>query len=183
MKRELKLLLLSNYFSFFGFGLFLPVYALFVLKLGGSAFDAGSSWALYALVAGLAVLAFGRWEDRIRDKRNVVVIGYFLTAIGALSLYFVENIVQLYLAQTINAFGVGILFPAWKAVFSSDEDRGFEAGEWALFDGGNYVVTAFAALAGGYLTTLFDFKSLFLAMFGAQLVATLVSVRLLRLRK
>lgn len=46
MKLELRLLLFSNYLNFFGSGLFLPLYALFVQQMGGNVFHAGASLEL-----------------------------------------------------------------------------------------------------------------------------------------
>lgn len=183
MKKELKLLLFSNYLNWVGFGLLTPIYAIFVLGIGGTAFDAASSWALYGILTSISVLLLGRLGDSSIDKRKLIVAGYLLTAAGALSLYFVDRLAYLYAALALNAIGVGILFPAWKAVYAKYSDKGFEAGEWALFDGGNYLFTGIAALAGGYLVTLYGFKTLFLAMFVVQLIAAAASLRLLGVGK
>lgn len=180
MKTELKLLLLCNYLNLFGFGLFTPIYAIFVLGLGGTAFEAASSWALYGFITGGAILFFGRLEDSSFNKHKLVAAGYFAAAAGALAFYFVENFTQFYIALAVNALAVGILLPAWKALYTKYEDRGAEAGEWSLFDGGNYISAAIAALAGGYLITFYGFKSLFLSMFAIQILAAFVSLKLLK---
>lgn len=46
-------LLLANYLYMAGVGLLSPVYALYVLAIGGNALIAGASWSLYLITAGL----------------------------------------------------------------------------------------------------------------------------------
>jgi MFS family permease len=109
----------------------------------------------------------------------VVVLGYFWLAIGALMFLLVKSPTSLYLVQAFNAIGTGLLLPAWKATYSHYQDKGKEASEWSLFDGGNMLCTAAAALAGGYIVKLYGFHMIFITMFFIQIVAAFVSIRLL----
>ena len=180
MKNELKLLLVTNYLNWFSAGLLSPLYALFVLSLGGTPVEAGLTLGALYLEAGILIIAFGKLGDEKVSKRKMVVAGYFLSAIAFASFYFVESVTHLYFAQFLNALSIGMLFPAWKAVFSSLEDKGREASEWALFDGGNYLIWAIASLAAGFVFNSFGFKGIFLLMAGMQLLGASISLKLLR---
>lgn len=182
MKNELKLLLATNYLNQLAFGLFGPLYALFVLDLGGTAVDAGLTWGFQYLAAGILIIAFGKMEDANFNKRKMVVVGYFTLATAFAALYFIENISSLYLVQLVHAAGIGMLFPAWKAAYTLLEDRGREASEWSWFDGGNFIAYAVASLAAGYILSSTGFKGLFLLMAGIQLLGALISLKLLRFK-
>ena len=179
MKLSLRYLLVSNYLNLLGFSLFSPFYALFALRIGAGAFQTGAAWAVYTAVTGIVIITFGKIEDRIPNKPRLVVIGYFWLAAGALSFLLVKSTASLFVVQAFNAVGSGLLFPAWKSVYGAGEDKGREASEWSLFDGGNMLCTAAASLTGGYIVKQYGFRSIFVLMFFIQLIAALVSTRLL----
>jgi hypothetical protein len=81
--------------------------------------------------------------------------------------------------QAINAVANGILLPAWKSVYSKSQDKGKEAQEWSLFDGGNLILVSFAAFTGGYLVTKVGFTNLFFIIFFVQLLTAFFSMRIL----
>jgi MFS family permease len=179
MRPGLRFLLLSNYLNVFGFALFSPFYALFALRVGAGAFQIGIAWSIYMAVAGSLIIIIGRAEDRLPDKRKMVVSGYFWLSIGALLFLLVKSPTSLFLVLAINAVGPGILMPAWKSTYAHLEDRGKEASEWSFFDGGNMLCIALAALVGGYLVKEHGFRVIFVMMFIIQLIAALVSLKLL----
>ena len=178
MKNELKLLLITNYINSLAAGLLAPLYALFVIGLGGTPVQVGVSLCALYLEAGILIIAFGKLDDKF-DKRKMVVAGYFLSAIAFASFYFVQNITQLYFAQFLNALAIGVLFPALKAVYSSLEDKGREASQWSWFDGGNFLIFALSSLLAGVLFTTYGFVGLFLLMAAIQLVGAITSLKLL----
>lgn len=183
MKLELRLLLLSNYLNFFGSGLFIPLYALFVQQMGGNVFHAGASFGTYTLTAGLVTFIFGKLEDKILDKRKMLCLGYFFVAIGAASYLFITELWHIYLVQVLNAVAFGIFNPAWKTLYANDEDIGKQAQEWALVDGGDMILISIAAVLGGFLVNWYGFRMLFLLMTFVQVVAFLFSLQVLRWKK
>jgi len=181
MKYGLKILLYSNYLNIFGYSLFGPLYSIFVLEVGGSAFHAGASWGLYMLIAGLLMFYFSKIADQSKTSRkNMIIAAYFILAFGALAFTLIKNPIHIYLVQIINAIGVGLLDPAWKAMYAGMEDKGEEAQEWAWFDGGDKIIIAIAAFLGGIFVTYFSFKYLFVFVFLIQLIAALISIKILR---
>ena len=178
-----KLLLISNYVNLFGFALFSPLYALFALDIGAGAFQTGIAYGLYVGLAGVLIIVLGKLEDGSKHKRKLVVFGYFWLAFASLLFLLVKSPVSLYVVQAINAIGQGILIPAWKATYSHYEDKGKEASEWSLFDGGNLIFTAIAAVIGGYLVKLYGFHIIFILMFAIQLSAAILSIWLIKIAR
>ncbi len=181
MSNLLKILLHSNYLNVFAYSLFGPLYALYVVQVGGSAFHVGATWSMYMFITGISMIYLSKIADKSdRNKKVMIVSGYFILSIGAFMFAFVQNTTQIYLVQMLNAFGVGLLNPSWKAMYSKLEDKGKEAQEWASFDGGNTILTAMAALMGGLFITYFSFQSLFLIISAIQLFAALISLKILQ---
>ncbi|MBT3465151.1 MFS transporter [archaeon] len=179
MKKELNILLIASYFNIFGFGFFGPIYALYVKEIGGTILDTSLSWAIYSLVMGVLIIIFGKLEDKILNKRKMIVIGYFILAFGILSYAFVQDKTQLFIVQIINGIGVAVLNPAFKTIFSKDEDKGRESYEWSLWEGGEKIMLGTSALIGGIIVTYFGFKIMFYIMFIMQLFGALISINIL----
>ena len=181
MKRGLEVLLATSVVFNLGAGLFGPIYAFFVEKIGGDVVAAGSAISLFMLVTGLLILILGRLEDKLkfRNKELMVVIGYFILAFTVLGFVFIENIVHLYIAQAILGFGVAIINPSWNAIYTRMLDRGKEASEWSYWDGGTRIALAISAFLGGIIVKIYGFKVLFIIMFIMNLCAALISTRLL----
>jgi hypothetical protein len=180
MRKEMKILLYSNYLNTFGYSLFGPIYSLFVLNVGGSALTAGSTTCCYLMAAGIFVLVFGKFADVFAPHRKaMVVLGYFILAFGALAFVLIQNVLEIYPVQIFNALGVGLLTPAWDAIYSAEPYKGKEAEGWALFAGADYILIAIAAFLGGAYVTYFSFKDLFVVVFAIQIVAALISIKLL----
>jgi predicted MFS family arabinose efflux permease len=180
MKKILRLLLYSGHLNMFAYSLFGPIYAIFVLKVGGSTYHAGASWSLYMLVSGIAMLYFSRIEDNHKLYKNMIIISYFILAFGSLGFIMVKDPMQLYLIQTINAIGIGMLNPAWRTMYTKHEDVEKEAQEWAIYEGVDKILIAIAALLGGVFVTYYSFNLLFIIIFLLQISAALISLKLLK---
>lgn len=181
IKPSLRFLLICNYLNMLGFSMFAPLYALFALGIGAHSLDIGIGWAIYTILSGVLIIVFGRLEDRIPNKVYLIISGYFWLAIVSLLFLVVDSTSSLYLVLALNAVGLGMLMPASRAAFAAMEDKGREASEWSLFDGGNRVVMGLAAIIGGLLVKLEGFDAVFIMMFLIQLLAAFVSLRLMSL--
>lgn len=183
-KNNIKLLLLASYFNNLGWGIYSPLYAIFVLKLGGTSFDVSMIWAGYALIAGALMMVFGRLENNKRyNPAFMLVIGYALFVAIASGFLFINTVYEFYAVQFLLAVAMGILTPAARASYARAEKRGKEAGQWGLFDGGNYILIAVAAFAGGLLYRAGGFHALFIAMLTIQVFSTYLAFRNYRLTR
>jgi len=73
-------LLLANYLYMTGIGLLSPIYALYVLDIGGSALTAGASWSVYLITAGVLMMIFGNIQDKSHNVKGYIVLGYSVAA-------------------------------------------------------------------------------------------------------
>lgn len=134
------------------------------------------------LTAGIMLFLFGAFENKLKNKQVMVVIGYFILAFGALSFLLVHNITALFVVQIVNAIGVGMVNPAWKTIYSKSEDKEKEAEEWAFYDGGNMILIALGTFIGGCLVSLYGFPAIFFIMFVIQILGAIISLKLLSIK-
>lgn len=180
MRKEIKILLVASMIASFGAGLFGPLYAIFVEKIGGDILNASGAWAIYTFVTGALTILIGKMEDHKLNKRMMIFAGYLTFAIGSIGYFFVGNIIDLFVIQVIMGIGTAIIEPAWDGLFSIFLDKGRESFEWSLWSGGINIAIAMAAMAGGFVATLYGFKPLFILMFIFNIVSAFVSLEILK---
>lgn len=178
MHRAIKILIGASIFYNFSAGLFGPIYAIFVERIGGDIMTASSAWAVYSIIIGCLLLVFGKIEDRL-NKRKMVVLGYLLSTIGITGYLFVREPLHLYVVQAILGFSA-ITNPAWNAIFSTSLDKHRESSEWAYWEGSVRIDAGIAAIVGGAIATVFGFRVLFILMAITAAASTLISTLLLR---
>lgn len=176
MKRS-HLLLLANYLYMAGVGLLSPIYALYVLDINGDEFIAGASWSLYLITAGLIMLSFSKKEDLAKSYKSFLVTGYFIAALSTFMYLAINSVPQLFMLQIVHAIGIGLLTPSLRATYTQLQNKRQKAHEWALFDGGLFVLQGIAAFTGGALLSLFGFTSLFIFMGTIQLLSAIIVSR------
>lgn len=161
-----------------GVGLLSPIYALFVLQINGNEFIAGASWSLYLITAGLIMLFFSKKEDIARSYKPFLVAGYTIAAISTFMYLAISSIPQLFLLQFVHAIGIGLLTPSLRAAYTTLQNQKQKAHEWALFDGGLFILQGIAALSGGAILSLLGFTTLFLCMGALQLISAFMVSRI-----
>jgi len=141
-----------------------PIYALFVEKVGGDLMDASIAGSIFALVAGLTTLISGKYSDKIKENKQVIVFGYAIMGVGFLLYLWVASVVSLFIVQAIIGFGEAIYAPAFDSLYSKHLDRHKSGRQWGAWESINYFTTAIGAIIGGGLVTLFGFQPLFVIM-------------------
>ncbi|MBU0635740.1 MFS transporter [Candidatus Micrarchaeota archaeon] len=179
MRKWLKTLLVADSFAALASGMLLPIYAIFVGQIGGDLLDASSSWAVFAIIAGILIYVMGRWEDKHKHYARLMFSGYLLRALAFLGYFFVSNTTELFLVQIILGISAAVLTPSYDALYSSYLDKGKYATEWGAWEGMTLVVEGIAALMGGAIVFYFGFSVLFLIMFLTGLLGALISIRLM----
>ena len=178
MNRILKTLLEADGFFILAAGLLGPIYAIFVERIGGNILDAGGAYAAFALASGTLLFLISRWEDHIKHKEKIVVLGYGLGSVGILGYLFISSPIHLFVVQAILGVAEAIIYPAYDALYSVCLDRGKFASEWGLYESMRAIITAIAALSGAFVAELFGFNSLFMIMFIFSLAGLFISMRL-----
>jgi predicted MFS family arabinose efflux permease len=183
MNRVLKYLLVAEGFWMLAAGLFGPIYAIFVTKVGGDVLEAGGAYAAFSLSAGIMVFIISRWEDHVRHKEKLIVIGHVVGAVSILGYLFVSSPIHLFIVQMMLGVAEAISSPAFDGIYSRNLDRGRFASEWGLYDSMDYLVAGVSAGVGGLIASVFGFQTLFLIMFLLSLVSIAVSVKLYYLNR
>ena len=178
MKRMLKILLLADACFIFAAGLLGPIYAIFVSEIGGDLLDAGWAWAAFMLTSGIVVFLLSRWENKVKHYEKLIIGGYAIRSLAVLGYVFVNNPLQLMIAQAFLGLGEAFTLPAYDALFTKTVEKGKEAAQWGDWEAMAYIVTAFSAIIGSAVATAFGFRTLFMAMFGVSVMGLLLSIRL-----
>jgi len=168
LNTALKLMLVVSGLFVFAFGMFTPLYAIFVKDIGGDITTASSAWAVFSLVAGLTTFITGSWENKIKETEIGIVWSQFIIGLAYTFYYFTDffsnGILMLYLAQAILGLGMAFFWPAFHAVYAKHVEPTKSAWQWSLYDGLAYLTPAIAAVLGGWLVKHYGFDVVFLIM-------------------
>jgi len=164
MKFALKILLLGSGLLMTAHGLFGPIYAIFVERIGGDLLTAGSAYSIYSIAAGLMIFFVSRWSLSEKHPNLLITAGYGLSTVGLVGYSFITTPIDLFIVEVIFGVAEAISMPAFDGLFSSLIEEGKYANRWGLWETMAYLVTAFAAIAGGFIAQVFGFKFLFMVM-------------------
>ena len=96
-----KILLYVSLIASFAIGLLGPIYAIFVEEIGGSILDAGIAYAIFSIFTGILIISFGSTKFFARNTKKIVVIGYFILALGNLGYLLVKSPIHLFIVQVV----------------------------------------------------------------------------------
>lgn len=179
MHKILKTLITSSIFYNFTAGMLGPIYALFVLQIGGELLVASSGIAIYTAVVGVLIFVFGHFEDRL-DKRKVFIIGRAVNVVGIAGYLFVSSPIDLFIVQAILGIAIAMMNPTFEALYSRGLRKGHEAFEWSTWEGSVYFAFSASAIIGGVIVTIFGFNVLFLFMTATALLGFITATFLVR---
>lgn len=183
MQNELRILLFSSALFSLAGGLFGPIYAVFVEQIGGDLLTAGGAYSAFAIAAGVLMFFISRWEDHVKHQEKLVVLGFLLSCVGFLGYLLIRNPTDLFVVQIIFGISEAIGAPAFDGLYSKHMDKGKFASEWGAYESMVWIVMGIAAISGGFLATLYGFRSLFAIMFILSIFGLLASTLLLARKK
>ncbi len=164
MRPALKILILSSFFINLAAGLFGPLYAVFVQRIGGDLLTAGSAYAGFSIALGAMIFLLSRWEDRVKHQERLIVIARGLQVIGISGYMFIKTPLDLFLVQIALGISEAIITPAFDSLYSRNLDKGRSASEWGMWESMRAVVIGIAAVAGGFIAQQYGFPALFSIM-------------------
>lgn len=162
MNKIQRWLLMASFIGTFAEQMITPLYGMFVDKIGGSILDAGIGYAIFSILTGLVIIITGKLKWFNNNLQLIVFLGFTISSFGDLGYYFVHNAVGLFIVQATNGISVGLLNPAWEALYTQNGEEGKEHELWSFWGGGANIATGLAALVGAGITTLISFKAMFL---------------------
>ena len=178
MNKQLKIYLTMFSFFVLAEAMLGPIYAIFVKNIGGDILAAGSAWAVFMIISGIGVFLMGKFQDKIKNDRKFIIIGYSMRSLGFLGYYFVSNIAQMFTLQIFLGLTAIMITPASYSFYAKHVDSKNLASEWTawqcVWDTGQGI----AALIGSFLAAFYGFKTLFLVMFFVSLISSFIALNL-----
>lgn len=167
-------LLTSFTLSVFAEGVILPIYAIFVQKIGGDILDAGYALGIFLITMGVltALVHRVRWSGHARII--LMILGWAIWLVGIGCYLFVTNITTLFIAQFLTAVGNAIADPAFEIELIEHTDVSLKEYEWGLFDGSKDVMNGVAAVVGGIIVATFGFRIMIYTMVGTATASFLM---------
>ncbi len=180
INKVILVLVASDLIIFFGFGLYSPIFAVFVEKQikGATLETIGISSAIFLAVRSLIQIPLAKLLDikkGIHDNYYVLLIGTFIYCAVPFLYTFASTISQLFAIQALYGIGTAFAFASWNSVFTHHIDKNHVATEWSLYYTSMDLGGAAAAAIGAGLASSIGFRNLYvlvgiLAIFGASLL-------------
>ena len=162
--KPLKILLATNGIILIAGAMLAPIYAIFVEKIGGDLLDASLTGGIFAFTAGITTIISGRYADKIKENKLIVVFGYLLIGFGFLLLNFATTIWMLFLIQILIGFAEALYSPTFDALYSKHLKKDMAGREWGAWEGVNYFSITIGAVTGGLMANYLGFNILFTVM-------------------
>lgn len=173
-----RLLLAASFFGTFSEKMVTTVLSVLTQKSGGSLEDIGSAFAVFSIAMGITVILLGKRKWYQDNLGWMVLFGFAVSGLGDLLFITAHSPAIITAIQAMNGIAVGLLNPAWDALFEEHGDEG--ASKWADWTGGISLVEGVAAFLGGYVAFHFGFTSLFLLIFALNAVAIFAAFKILK---
>lgn len=164
MNRKLRFLQMSNMVFVFASSLFVPLYAIFVVKVGGGVALAGELVGLQFFVSFLVGFLIIKLKDKPKRCQHLLKANFFLRGLAWLLIGLFPSIAMLVLTQIMIGISGAIGSPAFNALFSENLDRKKHIKEWGCWELIQNLATAGASVLGGFIVVWFGFSPLFLLM-------------------
>ncbi len=161
MHRVIKVLLLAALFANFAEGLYTPVYAAYVERIGGGLSDAGLSWSINLVVFGVLAMVLSHVETGSKRRVGYLFLGYVLSALASFLFGVINTPTMLYFVQFLRGLSWAMISPVWDAFFSLYVNRRNATVEWGYYEGGWSIATGVGSAIGGIFVTIFSFQLLF----------------------
>ena len=166
INRIVKYLILSDLVFYTGWGLISPIFAIFIVEkiVGGNAFIAGLSSAVYLILMSLLRIPFGMFLDSRPGEKDdywFLTIGLFITALTSFGFIFAKLPWHVYLVQIVRAVTMAMTLAAWPAIFTRHIDKGKESTEWGLDATSVGLGAGISGAIGGWAVIKFGFNLVF----------------------
>lgn len=180
--KALRALLISNSLILISLGMLVPVYALFVTQVGGSALSAGLTAGALGLTSAVSALIAGKWIDRRPPSytRNIMALGWIAIGLVLLLYLFVDTLAMLFLAQILFGFVKTISAPAFDTLYARHLDQKSTGQEYGMWEASFFLTAAIGAVLGGVIVNWYGFDGVFIAMAGLAFAAAAYISRLPR---
>lgn len=179
INKVIKVLILSDFVLMAGWGLIIPILAIFVVDKieGGDASVVGIAIGVYWVLKSLIQIPIGRFLDRTtgeKDDYYFLIFGTGLASLVPIGFIFATLPWHMYALQGIHALGMALAIPSWGGVFIRHIDKGKEAMTWGIESSSLGIGIGIAGIVGGIVAKSFGFIPLFIGVSVLGIIATLL---------
>jgi MFS family permease len=178
MQNALKILVIASFSYTIASSAFAPLLAVFVQNIGGGVLEISALWSVQTITIGILIFWLAKIEDRL-DQRKILILGYFMYAVGFFSYIFIQTVAQMFITQIYLGIAAALTIPAFDAFYSKSLTHGKESSEWGTWESGTRIIGAGAAVIGGVIVSQFSFNLLFVFMTVFSLISGIILLRLL----
>jgi DHA1 family multidrug resistance protein-like MFS transporter len=173
--KALQSLLFGNSLILISLGMLVPVYALFVQQVGGSALSAGLTAGALAFASAISALVSGKFIDRLQpaQTKNFLALGWGLIGVSALLYLLVENVTVLFAVQIFTGFVKTISAPAFDTLYARNLDKRSTGQEYGLWEASFFITAGIGSVLGGLLVTIYGFNGVFIGMAALAFLAAI----------
>lgn len=164
----IQALIFSSFIFEAGFGLIVPIFAVFITDqiVGGSVavagYAAGVYWILKAILQ-IPVAKFLDAHDGEIDDFWALCAGHVLMGLAVFLYIYARTPIHIYLLQALLSLGGALAVPSWYAMFLRHVDRRKEGFEWSVNSSLSYGLgTGGAGALGGFLASRYGFNFIFI---------------------
>jgi MFS family permease len=182
LNKVIKYLVLSDLVFYTGWGLFSPLFAIFVLEsiIGGTAFAVGMAAGINLIIRSLLRVPFGIYSDKNQKiAYHFMIWGLLISAFIPLGYIFARSVFHIYLLQAVLGAFLAMSTSGWTAIYSRHLDKRKESTEWGIDAVAVGIGPGIAGMVGGALITLFSFDLVFIlvSLIGILGVAMLLFIK------
>ncbi|MCX6824306.1 MAG: MFS transporter [candidate division SR1 bacterium] len=154
-------LLLSAYsVSMFSEGVLLPIYAVFVQKIGGDILDASGAMAVFLISQGIFTIIIQRMKRTYKHHITMMIVGWIIWLMGIALYLAVSSTRMLFITQILVAMGNAIADPIFDKELADHTDKNNKLFERGLREGLQDIISGLAAIIGGLIAVFLGFKML-----------------------
>lgn len=170
INKVIKTLIANNVVLNLGWGLIVPLFAIFILQrvavenVAQAAKIVGLSELIFYVTKSAAQIPIGRYLDKNHGEKDdfwFMVIGTFINAVIPIGYLFASQAWHIYVLQIVHGLATAMIFPSWAAMFTRHIDKNKEGVEWSLQSTSGNLAFGGAAALGGFALALFNFQLIF----------------------
>ncbi len=167
LNKNIITLISADLFLYSGWGLFSPIYAIFVtdqIRGGGVeivGFAVGTFWIVKSIFQPF-LANFLDIKKGERDDFAFLIFGTMLASIVPLGYFFATRVIDLFILEAIRGIAMACVVPAWFGIFTRHINKDWYAFTWSVQSTALGMATGFSALFGGIIASFLGFRLLFI---------------------
>lgn len=179
LNKIIKVLILSDLFLVFGWGLIGPILAIFITQQinGADVSTVGIAIGIYWLVKSSLQMPIGNYLDKNHGEKDdyyFLLAGTLLAAVVPLGYIFATLVWHIYFLQAFQAVAMAMAIPPWGGIFIRHIDKGKEALSWGTESAFIGIGAGLSGIIGGMAAKAFGFTPLFVGVSGLTVIAGLL---------